>query len=241
VSLILSDVVGNPLEAIASGPTTPDPTTAADALSVLKKFNLTKKTPGKILEVLRRNSKAEQSSSFMHVQNIIVGSNLTAAQAALCQAEEEGFNPYLLRTDLQGEAREAARDLSIQLRWAWKMGDPAPRPACIVCGGETTVTVHGDGRGGRNTELALAAVSELADFPGVMLVTLATDGEDGATDAAGAVVTGDTLRGGVELGMNSSEFLNRNDSYAYFNAMDDLLKPGPTGTNVNDLTFLFTF
>ena len=241
VSLILSDVVGNPLETIASGLTTPDPTTAADALAVLKKYNLSKKTPGKILEVLRRNSKAEQSPSLTDVQNIIVGSNLTAAQAALRQAEEEGFNPYLLRTDLQGEAREAARDLSIQLRWAWKMGDPVPRPACIVAGGETTVTVHADGRGGRNTELALAAVSELADFPDVMVVTLATDGEDGATDAAGAVVTGDTWRSGIELDMNSSEFLNRNDSYTYFNALDDLLKPGPTGTNVNDLTFLFSF
>ena len=153
-----------------------------------------------------------------HVQNIIVGSNLMAAQAALLQAQEESFHPYLLRTDLQGEARDVATDLSIQLRWAWKMSDPVPRPGCIVAGGETTVTVHGDGRGGRNTELALAAVSELADFPDVMLVTLATDGEDGSTDAAGAVVTGDTWRSGIELGMNSSEFLNRNDSYTYFNA-----------------------
>ncbi len=241
VSLILSDVVGNPLEAIASGPTSPDPTTAADSLAVLKKYNLSEKSPGKIIEFLRRKSKVEQSSSLLPVQNIIVGSNLTAAQAALRQAEEEGFNPYLLRTDLQGEARDVARDLSIQLRWAWKMGDPVPRPACIVCGGEATVTVYGDGRGGRNTELALAAVSELADFPGVMLVTLATDGEDGATDAAGAVVTGETLREGIELGMNSTEFLNRNNSYTYFNTLDELLKPGPTGTNVNDLTFLFAF
>lgn len=241
VSLILSDVVGNPLEAIASGPTSPDPTTAAEALAVLKKYNLSKRSPGKILEVLRSKSKVEQSSSLLPVQNVIVGSNLTAAQAALRQAEEEGFNPYLLRTDLQGEARDVARDLSIQLRWAWKMGDPVTRPACIVCGGEATVTVYGDGRGGRNTELALAAVSELADFPGVMVVTLATDGEDGATDAAGAVVTGETLREGIEHGMNSTEFLNRNDSYTYFKTLDELLKPGPTGTNVNDLTFLFAF
>ena len=166
---------------------------------------------------------------------------MTAAQAALKQAEDEGFHPYLLRTDLQGEACDAARDLSIQLRWAWKMGDPAPRPACIVAGGETTVTVQGNGRGGRNTELALASVSELADFPDVMLVTLATDGEDGDTDSAGAVVTGETWRQGMALDMNSSEFLSRNDSYSYFNKVDDLLKPGPTGTNVNDLTFLFTF
>ena len=121
------------------------------------------------------------------------------------------------------------------------MGDPEPRPACIVAGGETTVTLQGVGRGGRNTELALASVSELADFPEVMLVTLATDGEDGDTDSAGAVVTGETWRQGIALDMNASEFLNRNDSYSYFERLDDLLRPGPTGTNVNDLTFLFTF
>jgi glycerate 2-kinase len=241
VSLILSDVVGNPLEVIASGPTFPDPTTAADALEVLDRYGLSKKMPKGILKVLRHGQKDERPSSYDHVQNIIVGSNLMAAQAALRQAQEEGFHPYLLRTDLQGEARDVATDLSIQLRWAWKMGDPVPRPACIVAGGETTVTVLGGGRGGRNTELALAAVSELADFPDVMLVTFATDGEDGATDAAGAVVTGNTWRSGIELDMNSSEFLNRNDSYNYFNALEDLLKPGLTGTNVNDLTFLFTF
>lgn len=121
------------------------------------------------------------------------------------------------------------------------MGDPVPHPACIVAGGETTVTIKGIGLGGRNTELALASVSELADFPDVMLVTLATDGEDGETDAAGAVVTGETWRQGMTLDLNATEFLNRNDSYSYFNQLDDLLKPGPTGTNVNDLTFLFTF
>jgi hydroxypyruvate reductase len=110
-----------------------------------------------------------------------------------------------------------------------------------VVGGETTVTLIGNGQGGRNTELALAAVSELADFPGVMLVTLATDGEDGRTDAAGAVVTGSTLRRAAGLGMHPGLFLQRNDSYSFFSALDDLLKPGPTGTNVNDLVFLFVF
>lgn len=243
VSLILSDVVGNALEAIASGPTAPDPTTADDALLILDRYGLKKRTSSTILEALkeRRRTPLTDDNLFSRIHNIVVGSNLIAAQAALKQAADEGFCPYLLRTDLQGEAREAARDLSIQLRWAWKMGDPVPRPACIIAGGETTVTLRGDGRGGRNTELALAAVSELADFPEVMLVTLASDGEDGDTDSAGAVVTGDTWRQGMLLGMNATEFLNRNDSYSYFDKLDDLLKPGPTGTNVNDLTFLFTF
>lgn len=243
VSLILSDVVGNSLETIASGPTVPDPTTAEDALAVLERYKLGKHTAPSIIKALkqRKNSPESDKNLFSRIHNIVIGSNMTAAQAALKQAEEEGFHPYLLRTDLQGEARDAARDLSIHLRWAWKMGDPVPRPACIVAGGETTVTIQGNGRGGRNTELALASVSELADFPDVMLITLATDGEDGDTDSAGAVVTGDTWRQGMALDMNATEFLNRNDSYSYFNRLDDLLKPGPTGTNVNDLTFLFTF
>ena len=114
-----------------------------------------------------------------------------------------------------------------------------PRPACIVVGGETTVTLLGKGIGGRNTELALAAVTELADFSGVMRVTLATDGEDGPTDAAGAVVTGESFRRAAGMNLHRAYFLSRNDSYSFFATMDDLIKPGPTGTNVNDLEFLF--
>lgn len=243
VSLVLSDVVGNALEVIASGPTVPDPTAAEDALLILDRYGLRNRTSSTILKALKARPRIpiNDENLFSRIQNIIVGSNLLAAQAALKQAADEGFHPYLLRTDLQGEAREAARDLSIQVRWAWKTGDPVPRPACIIAGGETTVTIQGNGRGGRNTELALASVSELADFPDVMLVTLASDGEDGDTDSAGAVVTGDTWRQGMLLDMNATEFLNRNDSYSFFDKLDDLLKPGQTGTNVNDLTFLFTF
>ncbi len=243
VSLILSDVVGNPLEAIASGPTAPDPSTRQDVLSILEKYGLEGQIPLIINHALRTSPETPKPGDplFEHVQNVIVGSNLTAAQAALKQAEAEGFHPYLLRTDLQGEAREAAFELATFLRQARQTGDPIPSPACIVAGGETTVTMKGDGKGGRNTELALAAVTELADFPGVMLVTLATDGEDGPTDAAGAVVTGETCRRARSLGMNPLEYLNRNDSYSFFEALRDLLKPGSTGTNVNDLAFLFAF
>ena len=115
------------------------------------------------------------------------------------------------------------------------------RPLCLIAGGETTVTIRGDGKGGRNQELALAAVPLLDGQPDVMLVTLATDGEDGPTDAAGAVVTGETRLRGVQLGLDPEKFLNNNDAYHYFQALGDLLKPGPSGTNVNDLTFLFRF
>jgi hydroxypyruvate reductase len=171
---------------------------------------------------------------------VIVGSNLLAAQSALKQASDEGFNPYLLRTDLQGEAGQAAFELATFLRQARKTGTPVPAPACILAGGETTVTMKGNGRGGRNTELALASVTELADFPEVMLASLASDGEDGPTDAAGAIVTGETFRRAVRLGLRPGDYLERNDSYTFFAALDDLLKPGPTGTNVTDLIFLFT-
>ena len=242
VSLILSDVVGNPLEAIASGPTAPDPTRRAEALSILSRYSLENQIPASIYHALRSSPETPKPGDplFEKVQNVIVGSNLLAAQAALKQAEEEGFHPYLLRTDLQGEACEAAFELATFLRQVRQTGQPVPVPACIVAGGETTVTVKGKGRGGRNTELALAAVSELAGFPGVMLVTLATDGEDGPTDAAGAVVTGASHRRATEAGLHPGDFLERNDAYTFFAALDDLLKPGPTGTNVNDLTFLFT-
>jgi glycerate 2-kinase len=241
VSLILSDVVGNPLEAIASGPTAPDPGSRADALAVLEKYGLYGKIPASIPVTLEQAPETPKPGDpiFAKVQNVIVGSGLLAAQAALGQAGTEGFNPYLLRVDLQGEARQAAFELSTFLRQAKRTGDPVQRPACIVASGETTVTLHGQGKGGRNSELALAAVIELADFPGVMLVTLATDGEDGPTDAAGAVVTGESYRRAVEMKLHPDDFLSRNDSYSFFAALDDLLKPGLTGTNANDLAFLF--
>ena len=241
VSLILSDVVGSPLEAIASGPTAPDPAGRADAMALLERVGLCSKIPASIPAILEHTPETPKPGDpiFAKVQNVIIGSGLLAAQAALAQAGMEGFNPYLLRIDLQGEARQAAFELATFLRQAKRTGDPVACPACIIAGGETTVTLHGKGKGGRNTELALAAVSELADFSGVMLVTLATDGEDGPTDAAGAVVTGESYRRAVGINLDPDDFLSRNDSYTFFAALDDLLKPGPTGTNANDLAFLF--
>jgi hydroxypyruvate reductase len=241
VSLILSDVVGSPLEAIASGPTVPNPTTNTDAFAILEKYNLLTSIPQSIISVLKRPSVEKPSYLLNNPLTHIVASNLLASQAALAQAEREGFHPYLLRTDLQGEAREAAGELINTLRWAAQRGEPVPRPACLVAGGETTVTLRGHGLGGRNQEMALAASIGLADFPNVMLVALATDGEDGPTDAAGAVVTGETWKRARDLGLDPSEFLNRNDSYTFFQKLGDGLRPGPTGTNVNDLVFLFVF
>ncbi len=238
VSLILSDVVGNPLEGIASGPTAPDPSSRADALTVLEKYQLLEKVPASIPEALRSAPETAKPGDivFEAVQNVLVGSNQLAVNAALEQAEDEGFSSHLLGTDWQGEAREVAMSLCRQIKES-----NHKRPYCLIAGGETTVSLRGRGKGGRNQELALAVVQELAGMPDVVFVTLATDGEDGPTDAAGAVVSSDTLQRGQALGLSAEVYLDDNDSYSYFHALGDLLKPGSTGTNVNDLIFCFGF
>jgi hydroxypyruvate reductase len=239
VSLILSDVVGDTLAAIASGPTAPDPTARADALAVLQRYALESRLPASLLAALRRAPETPKPGEaiFDFVHNVVVGSNELAAQAAQREAEAHGWRALPGRTDWQGEAREAARALCREFKAHLR----EPRPFCLIAGGETTVTVRGPGRGGRNQELALAAVRELADVYDVMLIALATDGDDGPTDAAGAVVTGETLRRAQTLSLTPEDYLNRNDAYTFFHALGDLLRPGPTGTNVNDLMFLFAF
>jgi glycerate 2-kinase len=240
ISLILSDVIGNPLEAIASGPTVPDPTTRVDAVMILKKYGIEKKVPRSILDILLSVpslalSEDSGRSSMGRVQNRIIGDNKLAAEAARKQAEQEGFQAELLTNELQGEAREVGRELAHRLRVD---SSTRARPFCLIAGGETTVTIKGNGKGGRNQELALAAVSELAGLTDVMLIALATDGDDGPTDAAGAVVTGESARRAKSLGLDAASYLSRNDAYPFFDALGDLLKTGPTGTNVNDLMFL---
>ena len=248
LALILSDVVGNPLEAIASGPTAADPSTYAHALSVLERYELSGKTPQPVLSHLQRGAAGEYPETpkpdeglFAKVNNVIIGDNLQAAEAALEQARKEGFNSLLLTTYLQGEARQAGRLLAAILRQVAANEQPLPRPACLVAGGETTVTVRGVGLGGRNQELALGAVAELAGLERVALLTLATDGGDGPTDAAGAIVSGETWQRAKQAQLAPLEFLERNDAYHFFQALGDLLLTGPTQTNVNDLAFLFAF
>jgi len=240
ISLILSDVIGNPLEAIASGPTVPDPTTREDAVRILKKYGLEERVPDSILEILliteRLPAGDGSGSRTEKVQNIIIGDNKLAARAASKQAEAEGFQAEILTNELQGEAREVGRELAQRLRVESSTRD---RPFCLIAGGETTVTIRAKGKGGRNQELALAAVDELSGLENIMLITLATDGDDGPTDAAGAVVTGESASRAYALGLDAEDALSRNDAYPFFEALGDLLKPGPTGTNVNDLVFLF--
>jgi hydroxypyruvate reductase len=206
----------------------------------LKKYQLERQVPKSILKFLESGSllptSQQQAAGLQSVQNIIVGDNKLAALAALRQAEGEGFRAEILTNELQGEARDVGRDLAHRLRVD---SSTRPRPFCLIAGGETTVTILGKGKGGRNQELALAAVDGLAGFKDVMLISLATDGDDGPTDAAGAVVTGESARRAEALGLEAASHLSRNDAYPFFDKLGDLLKTGPTGTNVNDLIFLF--
>jgi hydroxypyruvate reductase len=246
VTLILSDVVGDPYDVIASGPAVPDTSTFSEAYSVLDKYGLVKQIPGSIINHLKAGKASQIPETpkpgdeiFDKVHNVIIGSNIQACMAAVRQARQESFNTLLLTTWLQGEARQAGRFLAAILRQVNDSNQPIPRPACIIAGGETTVTLSGGGKGGRNQELALSAVSDLSGLDNVSLVALASDGGDGPTDAAGAVVTQDTLSRALSQGMDPFEFLIRNDAYHFFEPLGDLLKPGPTHTNVNDLSLLF--
>jgi glycerate 2-kinase len=247
ITLILSDVVGDPLDVIASGPTVPDPSTFGAAWDILDHYSILDRVPANIQTVLQSGIDKDLPESpkpgdkiFQNVVNLVVGSNIQAAQAALDRAIVEGFNSMLLTTYLQGEARQVGQFLGSIARQIDASGYPLPRPACLIMGGETTVTVKGDGLGGRNQELALAAVPCLADIPSTILVSMATDGIDGPTDAAGAVVSGETSARSNDLDLNVQEYLARNDAYHFFDCLDDLLKPGVTRTNVNDLMFIFT-
>ena len=240
VTLVLSDVVGDPLDVIASGPTVPDPTTVADAQAVLERYGNPwgfGKPQGFYEEVLRETPKPGDPI-FERVQHTIVGSNRLAALAAVEQARQLGFNAQLLSTYVEGEAREVAKVAAALAKGIRAYGDPLPPPACLVWGGETTVTIRGEGKGGRNQELALAAALALDGWPGILVMALATDGTDGPTDGAGAVVTGETVSRSRALGLDPRAALEVNDSYPFFDALGDLIRTGPTGTNVNDLLFV---
>jgi len=248
ISLILSDVVGNPLDVIASGPTAPDTSTFAEAVRVLRDGGIWDEVAPSIRRRLEaglagdvpENPKADDPI-FQKVNNVIVGSNELAALAAIEQAKALGFNAQLLSTYIEGEAREVARVFAGLAKELVRYNRPLSRPACLVAGGETTVHIQGDGKGGRNQELALASAIALEGWSDAMVVSLATDGTDGPTDAAGALATGDTVQKGREKGLDAREYLARNDSYHFFEAIGDLLLTGPTNTNVNDLIFVFAF
>lgn len=248
VSLVLSDVVGDPLDVIASGPTVPDPTTFLDAWRVLERYALAESVPAAVATRLRAGVRGEIEDTpkegdpvFAAVQNVVVASNELAVEAAAATARELGFNTLLLTTFMEGEAREVAKLLASVAREIHQYGRPVPRPACVMAGGETTVTVRGDGKGGRNQEMALSAALKIEGLQDVMVIAAATDGTDGPTDATGAIADGSTLARAVKLGLDPVDHLMRNDSYRLFQRLGDLIVTGPTNTNVNDLAFVYVF
>ena len=171
--------------------------------------------------------------------NVIVGSNIDAINNAENTAQLLGFNTIVITTSLQGEASQIGKTIANDIKKMFWSSSIISRPACMIAGGETTVTVTGTGKGGRNQELALGAVSELSGSEQIILSSLSTDGGDGPTDAAGAVVTNETYLRGMSIGLEPNDFLLNNESYRYFNLLGDLIKTGPTLTNVNDLVFIF--
>lgn len=245
LSLILSDVVGSPLDVVASGPTVPDPTTFEEAWNILERYNLIRGLNPNIRGRLQAGmagaipeTPKAGDVAFRTVHNVVIGSNEIAAAAAVAEARNRGYNTFLLTTYLEGEARHVARVLAAIAKECIHSGNPVPLPACIVAGGETTVTVAGAGLGGRNQELALAAAIALEGWRDVAVATLATDGGDGPTDAAGGFVTGDTVARARAAGLVARDYLDNNDSYHFFQALGDGVMTGPTGTNVNDLAFI---
>ena len=230
VSLILSDVVGDAIADIASGVAAPDPTTTEDARAVVGRVN---NSTYKFRETLKPGRPI-----FRRVENHIIASNDTALRAAREQARREGFDSEIIASEMQGEARDVGEKMAGILKRA--RGERM-RPFCLLAGGETTVTLRGDGKGGRNQELALGAVEALRGVENILLVAIASDGEDGVTDAAGAAVSGESARRAESLGLDAPACLSRNDAYSFFAGLGDLIRTGPSGTNVNDLVLLFGF
>ena len=245
LNLILSDVVGDPLDFIASGPTVPDSTTFVDAINVLKKYELWSKAPASIRKVLSDGEKKlipetpkADDEAFKRVYNVVVGNNRFASLAAREYLKSEGLNTLLLTATLEGEARHVGVMLASIAREVYASGNPIPKPAGIIAGGETTVTVTGKGLGGRNQEIALAAMQNLKGMNGVVVASLSTDGVDGPTDAAGAIADERTLDRAAKMGLTPEKYLAQNDSYYFFSKLSDLIFTGPTGTNVNDVSVI---
>jgi glycerate 2-kinase len=231
LTLILSDVIGDDLDVIGSGPTVPDRSTVADARAILRKYRIPNNLP--LEETPKPGDKI-----FTKTRNIIVGSNALAVDAAALEARRLGFHTLVLSTFVQGEAREVARVHAAIAKEIRAFGRPVPSPACVISGGETTVTIKGTGLGGRNQEFALAAAIEIAGLRDTVILSAGTDGTDGPTDATGAIADGTTLDRGEASGLDAAAFLRNNDSYHYFEATGDLIKTGPTGTNVADVQLI---
>lgn len=246
ISLILSDVIGDPLDTIASGPTVPDRSSYGDAKEVLVRHKLWDRIPegvrshlqkgisGKVAETPKRGHRA-----FKGVRNLIIGNNQVVVDEAERKAKEMGYDTLVLSRSIKGEAREAAKAFGSIARVIRRSVAPVKRKICVIAGGETTVKVRGKGRGGRAQEFALAAALEISGLEGVTMAGFATDGTDGPTDAAGAIADGLTVDRAKRSGLDPVSLLDNNDSYSFFKSLGDLIVTGPTFTNLNDLYLIF--
>lgn len=245
LSLVLSDVIGDPLDAIGSGPTVADTTTFQDAQAILDRYHLFDTAPPTVVERIRRGVAGEipdtpkaGDPAFEKTHNLIVGSNRMAVHAARQKARQLGYRTVVLSTMIEGETREVARVHAAIAKEIQESGQPLRPPACVISGGETTVTIHGSGLGGRNQEFVLAAAIDLAGRHNVVVLSGGTDGTDGPTDAAGAIADGQTLARAAARGQSAAASLANNDSYHFFEGLGDLVKTGPTRTNVMDVRLL---
>lgn len=245
VTLILSDVVGDDLDVIASGPTVPDPRTFADCLDIITRHDLYNTLPKTVLDHIEagidgRIPETPKPADPIFKQTVtrIIAANIDAVQAAGYEASRQGFSPLILSSMITGDTTEAARLHTAIAREIIASGHPVGRPACILSGGETTVTVTGAGKGGRNQEFVLAAAIDIDGYCQILVFSAGTDGTDGPTDAAGAVADGLTLSRARQLGLDARRFLSENDAYHFFKPLDDLIVTGPTRTNVMDLRII---
>src|SRR5437899_2568412 len=245
LTLIISDVVGDKIDTIASGPTTPDSTTYHDVELVLKEYDLWFQIPKNARRIITHGlsgsipeTPKQKDKVFRRVQNVIVGNNRTSCLAAASAMTKAGYRTQVLSIQITGEAREVGRIFGSIVRDIRENSLPFAPPAALIAGGETTVTVRGKGKGGRNQELVLAAAVKISGSDAVVVGSFATDGIEGQTHAAGALADGTTVMRGLKVGMDPEDYLGNNDSYHYFSKLKDLVITGPTGTNVNDITVL---
>lgn len=245
ITLILSDVMGDNLDVIGSGPTAPDASTFETATAILRKYALLERVPRAVRKRLEDGAAGripetpkQDAKELSRTENLVVGSNRLAVDAAQVKARELGYKTLVLSTTIEGETRDVAAVHVAVAEEIHRSGRPVRIPACVISGGETTVTLRGTGKGGRNQEFALAAALRMEGMPDTVILSGGTDGTDGPTDAAGAICDGGTVVRAQRAGLNAAEFLANNDSYRFFHKTGELLKTGPTNTNVADVRLI---
>lgn len=242
VTLILSDVVGDKLDVIASGPSVPDCSSFFDCMDIIKSYDIVNELPKRVVEHLKKGGEGKIKETpkpgdpaFKSTFNLIIGSNSQTLYAAKEKSKALGYNTLILSSMIEGDTGDAARFHTAIAKEIRKSGNPIPSPACILSGGETTVKIKGNGLGGRNQEFALEAAREIKNEDQTVILSAGTDGTDGPTDAAGAIVDSQSIKKAMAAGLNPDHFLANNDSYHFFDKTDELIITGPTGTNVMDI------